>query len=175
MSEVPTYAALGMRLRYARQQKQQSLAEVSGAVEIDETVLDRIETGVERPSEDILMLLINYFDIQDSEAVRLWEMGNYSTDLPDELKMDIDSATQKVIMLIAQEVRTLYSDNVSIEANPSGVTIEFAQSAAGGQRNTVARIGMSTEQARTVVNALQTALLYSQYDTNAKQLPPTTL
>ena len=172
MNEVPTYAALGMRLRYARQQKQQSLAEVSGAVEIDEAMLDRIENGVERPSEDILMLLINYFDIQDAEAVRLWEMGNYSTDVPDELKVDIDASTNKIIMLVAQDVRTQYSDGVSIQAQPNGVTIEFTQSNMQGQTTPVARIGMSQQQAETVVRTLHSALLHSKYTPKRKQLPP---
>ena len=60
------FKPLGSHLRYLREQIQESVAEVSGAVEIDMDALERFEQGVERPSEDILMLLINHFNIQDN-------------------------------------------------------------------------------------------------------------
>ena len=53
------------------------MAEVSGAVEIDEQSLQRIEQGKERPTEDILMLLINHFGMQDDDAANLWQLAGY--------------------------------------------------------------------------------------------------
>jgi hypothetical protein len=55
------YKVLGEKLKSLRQKMHESVAEVSGAVEIDEQALLKIEQGQERPSEDILMLLINHF------------------------------------------------------------------------------------------------------------------
>lgn len=57
--------------------------EVSGAVEIDEKRLKRIEAGIERPAEDILLLLISHFGVADREAVQLWELADYDSDMPD--------------------------------------------------------------------------------------------
>ncbi len=59
------FLPLGNHLKYVREQSRESLAEVSGAVEIDEQHLERIEAGLERPAEDILLLLINHFQVQD--------------------------------------------------------------------------------------------------------------
>ena len=44
------YQTLGKHLRYLREQHSESLAEVSGAVEIDEKLIERIEAGHERPA-----------------------------------------------------------------------------------------------------------------------------
>lgn len=174
MKEVnPQYVALGNRLKYARETNQQSVAEVSGAVEIDENELQNIEAGVARPSEDILLLLISHFDIQDSEALRLWEMANYGTEIPDELKVDIDvQGAQKVVMLFAQDLRTMYSDGVDIAVNTAGVTLSFTQSTAPGQSMPVSRVGMSIEQAQQLLSGLQMALLREKYSNTRRQLPP---
>src|SRR5438309_12010771 len=71
------FKTLGTHLKYLREQSNESLAEVSGAVEIAEDALMRIEDGQERPEEDILLLLINHFAMPDQEAVQLWELAGY--------------------------------------------------------------------------------------------------
>ena len=43
------YEKLGRKLKDLRQLSRESLAEVSGAVEIDVNVLERFEAGVDRP------------------------------------------------------------------------------------------------------------------------------
>ncbi len=73
----PPFKTLGTHLKYLREHSSESLAEVSGAVEINEDIMERIEQGVERPSEEILMLLISHFNMQDNEAVQLWELAGY--------------------------------------------------------------------------------------------------
>ncbi len=71
------FRTLGKHLKILRENQRKSLAEVSGAVEIDTDVLERIEKGEERPSEDLLMLLVSYFDLKDHEAVQLWDSAGY--------------------------------------------------------------------------------------------------
>jgi transcriptional regulator with XRE-family HTH domain len=66
--ELP-FKNLGQRLKVIRQKLHESVAEVSGAVEIEEQHLQRIEQGEERPTEDILLLLINHFGMQDDDAI----------------------------------------------------------------------------------------------------------
>jgi transcriptional regulator with XRE-family HTH domain len=91
MSESKTpYKSLGSHLKYVREQSRQSLMEVSGAVEIDQRSLERIEAGIERPAEDILLLLISHFGVADREAVQLWELANYDSDMPDQIRPEAE-------------------------------------------------------------------------------------
>src|SRR5579884_2036277 len=117
------YLSLGNHLKYVREQARQSLAEVSGAVEIDEAKLGRIEAGLERPEEEILLLLISHFKVQDREAVQLWELADYGSAMPEEIRPN-DSPGKQTILL-AMDVRTIYSDSLDIIVMPAGVTMNF--------------------------------------------------
>ncbi len=169
------YITLGRHLKYVREQSRQSLAEVSGAVEIDERHLERIEAGLERPAEDILLLLINYFGVKDREAVQLWELAEYNSDLPDEIRLDgqdVQLGGKPMVMLLAVDVRTMYSDGLEAMVTPAGVTLHFTQAVNQSQQATVARVGMSHQQAEQVINSLQRALLHAKYVGSTKLLPP---
>jgi transcriptional regulator with XRE-family HTH domain len=169
------FITLGRHLKYVREQLHQSVAEVSGAVEIDERNLERIEAGEERPSEDILLLLISHYDMQDQQAVQLWELGEYEAAIPDQIKPDIDlPADGKVVMLLAMDTRTLYSDGANIDINNAGLTFTFTQTAGKGQVAPVARVGMSLEQAENIQRTLQQALLKAKYLKTPRLLPPKT-
>lgn len=169
------YKTLGTHLKYLREQSNETIAEVSGAVEIDVEDLERIERGNERPSEDILMLLISHFNMQDQEAVQLWELAGYDdpkqsqfTNLQDELKAN----GKPVVMLLAMDMRTMYSDGLDIIVNKAGLTLSFTQSSGKGQQMPVARIGMSLEQAENTVKLLQKAILQGRFGPTDKHLPP---
>jgi transcriptional regulator with XRE-family HTH domain len=169
------YITLGRHLKYVREQTRQSLAEVSGAVEIDEQHLERIEAGMERPAEDILLLLINYFGVKDREAVQLWELAEYDSDLPDEIRPDsqaVQLGGKPMVMLLAVDVRTMYSDGLEAMVTPAGVTLHFTQAVNQSQQATVARVGMSHQQAQQVIDSLQRALLHAKYLSSTKLLPP---
>jgi transcriptional regulator with XRE-family HTH domain len=168
------YTSLGNHLKYVREQSKQSLAEVSGAVEIDQQQLERIEAGLERPTEDILLLLISYFGVQDREAVQLWEMAEYDSEAPEEIRLSGDqpSLTGKpMIMLLAMDMRTMYSDGLEVTVTPAGLTLNFSQGAGTSKPAPVARVGMSHQQAEAVIKTLQTALLHSKFG-GSKRLPP---
>ena len=169
------FTTLGKHLKYVRKQLDQSLAEVSGAVEIEENRMARIEAGQERPTEDILLLLISHFGMQEQQALQLWELADYGDELPDQIKPDIEHIVNKsVVMLLAMDTRTIYSDGVEADVTKAGITLSFTQ--AGGQSATtpVSRIGMSVEQAQEVLNTLQTAILQAKYNSSTKLLPPKT-
>lgn len=178
MSEMDKpFIALGRHLKYVREQARQSLSEVSGAVEIDEQSLLRIEAGEERPAEDILLLLISYFGVADQEAIQLWELADYDGELPDQIRPEsaLQTGGKQVVMMVALDMRTLYSDGLEIQGNAAGMTFNFTQSS--GRRatpSTIARIGMSYEQADKVLAALQTALLKAKYLRGPRALPPST-
>ena len=169
------FLPLGNHLKYVREQSRESLAEVSGAVEIDQQHLERIEAGLERPAEDILLLLINHFGVQDREAVQLWELAEYDSDIPDEIRQsDIGGgqAGKPMVMLLAMDMRTMYSDGLDVTVNQAGVTLNFNQAVNATQTSPVARIGMSHQQAEQVMRVIEQALLQAKYGTPTKLLPP---
>jgi hypothetical protein len=163
----PPFKTLGTHLKYLREHSAETLAEVSGAVEINEDILERIEQGMERPSEEILMLLISHFNMQDTEAVQLWELAGYDRRTnPDIVSMNIQEELQSgkpMVMLLAIDVRTQYTDGVEVSVNNAGLVMTFTQAGGLGQPQPVARVGMSLQQAEAVSGALQQALLRTRY------------
>lgn len=168
------FQPLGGHLKYLREQSHQSLAEVSGAVEIDVAVLERIEAGLERPAEDVLLLLISYFGMKDQEAVQLWEMAGYNGDVPEQIRPndDVTFNHKNVVMLLAMDMRTVYSDGVEVATNAAGVTMSFVQTTGHNKHSPVARLGMSYDQAKIVMQTIEQALLRAKYQTGPRLLPP---
>lgn len=165
------FKQLGDRLKAIRQKLHESVAEVSGAVEIDEPVLQRIEQGHERPAEDILLLLINHFGMHDDEAASLWQLAGYDQPRPHDHDFgDRDhnsSGDRSAILVMAVDPRVIYSDGVQVTASNNGVTVSFSQASGTPNALTTARIGMSREQAYAVIRTLQDALSRSE----PRQLP----
>lgn len=180
------FANLGKHLRDVREQSKRSLAEVSGAIEIDEHALRLIEIGQERPEEEVMLLLISYFGVRDQEALHLWELAQYDSDLNDHMQFnesghDAEAAIlagKQVIMMLAMDVRTMYSDGLEINWNQAGLTLNFTQTNAQTTAQTqppaisVARVGLSYTQAEEVLKTLQKALLQAKYGGTTKLLPP---
>ena len=170
----PPFKTLGTRLKYLREHSAESLAEVSGAVEINEDKLELIEQGVERPSEEILMLLINHFDMQDTDAVQLWELAGYDRrHTPDRLNLNTGDDSQSgkpMVMMLAIDTRTQYSDGVDIHVNNAGVVMTFTQASGHNQQQPIAKVGMSLQQAQAVSEVLQQAMLRARY-AHTKALP----
>ncbi len=169
------YSTLGSHLKYVREQSRQTLLEVSGAVEIEEERLKRIEAGIERPAEDILLLLISHFGVADREAVQLWELADYASDMPHQLRpepAEHQLSKNNVVMLVGFDTRTIYSDGLDVLCNDAGLTLNFSQATGPSQRLSVAKVGMSYEQAQKVVDTLQKALLHARYVGDTKFLPP---
>lgn len=156
------FKKLGDRLKTIRQKLHESVAEVSGAVEIDEPMLQRIEQGLERPSEDILMLLISHFGMQDDEAAGLWQLAGYDQPKGHDHDHSDDTNGKATILVMAVDPRVIYSDGVQVDANKNGVVIAFSQNNGSQSPLTTARIGMSREQAHGVIRALNEALERSE-------------
>ena len=169
-SETAPFAQLGDKLKHARHTIQESLAEVAGAVEIGEEDYRDIESGIMRPSEEILMLLIQHFAMQDEEAMQLWELAGYSRD--DDKESDV-SATRTVVMAFAMDPRVVYSDQVQINGNKHGIVLNFLQPSNGTiPALPVARVGMSREQGKHLLGVLQETLAQLDKMHEPKQLPP---
>jgi len=162
------FKTLGEKLKIIRQKLHESVAEVSGAVEIEEQQLARIERGQERPSEDILLLLVNHFGVQEDDAEKLFRLAGY--DPQQERDNDNDQQNRTMVMIMAVDPRIIYSDGAQAIANDSGVVLNFSQGAGTPHALTTARIGMSREQAYKLVAVLGKALEQSK----PRQLPPST-
>ncbi|HUB93237.1 MAG TPA: helix-turn-helix transcriptional regulator [Verrucomicrobiae bacterium] len=164
MSEIDKrtpYSALGAQLRRLRERNSESMAEVSGAVEITEPELDKIESGAERPSEDILLLLISHFAVEDDKAAELWQLAGYdhAEDHGHDREPGSNVRSQAQTLMVMIDPRVMYSDQVEVVTNNKGVVMNFSQAAGqGGQPLTVARIGMSHDQAKMVMGVLHQAL-----------------
>jgi transcriptional regulator with XRE-family HTH domain len=166
------FTTLGKHLKYVREQLNRTIAEVSGAVEIDDKTLERIESGAERPPEDILMLLISHLEVQDQEAVQLWELAGYDGEVPDQFRpnLDIQPGGKATVMLLALDMRTMYSDGFEVATTPAGLTLNFTQAAADNATTPVAKVGMSFDQAERVLKDLENALLRAKYQRGPKGL-----
>lgn len=170
--KTPPYQNLGHQLLHLRQSRQESVVEVSGAVEIEPSALERMEQGLELPSEDILLLLISHFNIHDDEAVRLWEMAGYDSGDKAPESQGLPAAKQPVMMVFGLDSRIVYSNGVNVSADPSGIVMSFMQYADPTQQAVaVSRVGMSREQAEKVLETLQQALIRDKYASGPKSLP----
>lgn len=165
------YETLGTQLRKLRERKRESVAEVCGAVEIEEKDLSLIETGTERPSEDILLLLISHFALEDDKAAELWQMAGYDRPQADDehdhdhdhehggRERDQSQSSSRQTLMVMIDPRVMYSDSVEVVADDRGVVVNFSQHAGQhGQPLTISRIGMSRDQAKMVMGMLHQAL-----------------
>jgi hypothetical protein len=145
------------------------VAEVSGAVEIDEPAMLRIEQGRERPAEDILLLLINHFGMHEDEAAGLWQLAGYDQPRSHDHHdfSEDNNSNRSAILVMAVDPRVIYSDGVQVTASNNGVTVSFSQASGTPNALTTAKIGMSREQAYAVIRTLQDALSRSE----PRQLP----
>lgn len=167
------FEPLGTRLKTLREASNQSLAEVSGAVEIDEFELARIEAGFARPAEDVLLLLISYFGMKDNDALCLWELAGYSSDMPEQLQpQDENVSSKNIVMVLAVDMRTVYSDHFEVLANQAGLTLSFSQTTASDKTAPVAKVGVSYEQAAIILKSLQQAMLKAKFNNGPLLLPP---
>lgn len=166
------FLQLGKKLKSLRESLQETLAEVSGAVEIDTELLEHIERGKERPSEDILLLLMNHFNVKETDANKLLELAGYPKPGSAEPKVDIDELQKHIMMLVPMDTRIVYTDTVQVSVNNYGVILNFLQGASQQTNpSAVARVGMSKEHAQSIITLLQEALEQADRQKTPRALP----
>lgn len=159
------FKALGSRLKQLRERRHESVADVSNAVEIDPDVLSSIEEGKECPSEDILLLLISHFAAKEDLALKLRELAGYDQKgLPSQqMTMNPHGQIEQSVVVMPTEAQIVYTDMVHVMVNNYGVIMNFMQtSGSNTQPLAVARIGMSKEHAKSVLEVLQKTLEMQQ-------------
>jgi transcriptional regulator with XRE-family HTH domain len=171
-SQKSPFRPLGRRLKALRDKAKESLAEVSGAVEIDVRQLASFELGQSKPNEEVLLLLISHFGARDDEAVKLWELAGYGTTKVAATQMSSDNPATQNSSLSTSENPILFTDVVDIMVNNYGVVMNFMQSGgANAKPKSVAKVGMSREHAKSVLQILQVTL--SQTEQILPKLPNT--
>jgi transcriptional regulator with XRE-family HTH domain len=161
------YQQLGRKLGEIRRRLQESLPEVSGAVELESEVLNSYERGEARPSEDVLLLLISHFEIKDDEADELWELAGYNNP---SLSTD-ESGQMPTIVMVPMDNRIIYTDSAQVTINNYGVVMNFMQNGLHNQPAAIARIGMSLEHAKSVLEVLASTIAKAESAKQPKQLP----
>lgn len=167
------FSALGAAIRAMRLRAKESLVEVSAAIELPEERLGMIEKGELRPTEDILELFIMHFTVQETEADKLWDLAGYDDKKPEPVNAFHEEGTngQQTVMVTPYDARIVYTDMVHVMVNNYGVIMNFMQGAGpNNQPLAIARIGMSREHAKSVLEVLQKTL--DQADEPPKQLAP---
>ncbi len=60
----------GEKLRFLRQQRNLSLMELGGSVDIHYTHLGKIEIGKKRPSADLILRIADFFNLSADQLMR---------------------------------------------------------------------------------------------------------
>lgn len=157
------YKPLGKQLQELRTRLNETLADASGAVEIDVRELASYELGQSRPSEEVLLLLLSHFGVNDDEAVKLWEMAGYNMTKVASAHMVSEAPPAPADDSVKKAGQIIFTDVVDVIVNNYGVVMNFMQSS-GPNANPapVARVGMSREHAKSVLQILQMTLAQTE-------------
>lgn len=169
------YKTLGVRLKGMREHLRESLAEVAGSVEIEIDILTAIEQGVNRPSEDILLLLISHFAVKEDEATKLWELAGYDQSDTGIISAgnDPEGIIRNSVMVMPVDARVIYTDMAHAMVNNHGVVINFMQSCGpNNQPLVVSRLGMSREHAQSLLELLQATLTQQEPEIEVQRSLP---
>ena len=162
-SHLQPFSNFGAALRKLREQQNETPLEVSGAVEIDEAKLNDFESGKTRPGMDVLMLLIQHFNLREEQAQEMWRLAGYQEGVIDESQFfmndDYGKARQTADSNANDDQKIVYTDMIQVMINNYGVVMNFMQSSGpSNQPLAVSRIGMSKEHARSVIEVLKKTL-----------------
>lgn len=170
------YKALGDRIKFLREQWQQSLRELSSVLEIDIDTLKLIEAGKILPESYLLDMMINHFLLTEDQAEDLRELAYISEDKAGGINFPAgleDMLAKQIVMFMPVDSKVVYTDAMNANVNDHGVMLQFMQQIPGNAQPTVvSRVGMSREHAEKVIRVLTQTL--EQYDLNQKspkQLP----
>lgn len=174
MSSENKFTALGDRLKFLREQWQQTVSDVCGAIEIDEKTLRSFEAGKVLPSSDTLDMLISHFLLTEDQAQDLRELANYGKEDAENILSGVmdDMLNKQLVMFMPVDSRIIYTDSMQASVNDGGVVLQFMQHTGNGQTMPVSRVGMSREHAEKVIEVLKTTLKHHDDNSQKKLLPP---
>lgn len=168
------YEALGARIKFLREQWQQSVDELCGSLEIDQSTLKSIESGTTLPPIEILDMLISHFLLTEDQADDLRDLAEAEREhAGDTFPVGIeDMLAKQVVMYLPVDNRIVYTDSMQANVNDHGVILQFMQQVPGGQPAPVSKIGMSRQHAERVIEVLSQTLKQHDMGKKPKSLPP---
>lgn len=154
------YGALGARLKFLREQWQQSVSDVCNTLEIEEKTLRAFEAGKASPPIDVLDMLISHFLLTEDQAQDLRDLAE---DQGEESESNLagavdDILSKQFVMFMPVDTRVAYTDSMQATITDSGVVLQFMQQTVNGQSAPVSRVGMSRQHAERVIEVLQNTL-----------------
>lgn len=153
MGNEKPFEKFGKELRKIRTDAHKSLLEVSGAMELEPEQMRKIENGEERATEELIVLIISHFELEDKVALDLWRLAGYDRS-NDNMQTPINGAPVPVVIPM-NDARVVYTDMVNVSANNFGVVINFMQGlGANNQPMAISRVGMSLEHAVSFMKVL---------------------
>ena len=166
------YLEFGKKIKSYREEKGRSITEVAEAIGVDRTYISKLENGHERPSILILNRLTDYYSLSGEETSKLFENAGYiggTVNLEKRegvakmqtKKLPVGGNIQQTQMQVnvPGNIPALYSDSVFVTASQWGIVFDFAQNIGPtNQQNVVARIGMSKEHAKALLDVLRKRL-----------------
>jgi len=173
--------SLGAKLKALRALKAATLADVSSAVEIAEKDLRAFESDRQTPSEDELILLVRYYELDEAKSMQLWKTAGYTGSPTNERYFELNAAPDEPqapvqsfmpehmsIGIMLQDPRVMYTDMAQVSLNDHGLVLNFMQTAGKDKPTAVARVGMSREHALSVIAMLQKTLKESDIQRQLK-------
>ncbi len=167
------YEALGRKIKHLREQWRQSLVEVSGTLEIDESTLLSIEKGQIMPSENVLNMLISHFLLTDEQADELRNLAeHYNAQMGDALMGGIEDMLMKqIVMYLPVDNKAIFTDSMNATVNDHGVVLQFMQNGPDGKPLPIGRVGMSREHAERMIKVIRSTLDQHDKTNDSKLLP----
>ena len=161
---MPPYQKFGQVLHSLRRKYHSTKNELCGSLEISEEYLAALELGTERPSEDLIELMISHFALDDNLADNLWILAGYPLER-------LEDVTVQIAQMPISELKISYTDMVHISVNNFGVVLNFMQNMSpNNQPMVVSRLGMSKEHAKSVADLIYKTLEASKQPKAKKTL-----
>ncbi len=162
---------IGDSLRKIRKESGQTLAEAAESLQIDRTHLNKIELGTYKPTMELLEEILAHFSVEGRIASQLRimlrdmkgpQVERLVTDGNKEGKVEfmskdaqLDKLSAPQIVLDPAKTPVLYTDSTFVSSSDFGLVLDVAQTISGSpQQNIVARIGMSFDHAKKLIEVV---------------------
>ena len=168
------FKAFGAKIKHFREQWKQSLDEVSNTLEINEILLQEIESGKILPSDNLLNMMINHFLLTEEQSDELRQLANlHDSQSPESLAGGIEDMVMKqIVMYMPLDQKVAYTDGMNVTVNRHGVVLQFTQTQESKIKPVVvSQVGMSREHAEKVVEVLSKTLKEHNRGRRSKFLP----
>lgn len=151
---------LGIAIKAYRVAANETINDVSEAIEVDKATIGKVEAGLQRPSIELIELLARHFTLREQEVKRLWKLAGHEQDdfaiNLDPHDIDLSKLEKDFEVMFAP---VFYTDMVNVVSNQYGITINFIQGNGGQEKPVVvSRVGMSHKHAESIIKVLQESL-----------------